>query len=98
MFRFTGKTGKINNGLAEIHSSDPHVEWAKSLATVRLQRQPAAGISILLEQAMREEPEDALASEILRLMHLPGVPVQIQFYHDNTIKALPLVSLYNSTN
>ena len=74
------------------------MEWVKSLATVRLQRQPAAGISILLEQAMREEPEDALASEILRLMHLLGVPVQIRFYHDNAIKAFPLVSLYNSTN
>ena len=77
VFRFTGKPGKIN-GPAEIYSRDRHVECAKILSSARLHRQPTAGISIPSEQAMREQPGDALANEILELMHLLNVPLGIR--------------------
>lgn len=75
VFRFTGMPGKIG-GSAEIYSRDRHVECATILSNTRIQRQSTAiGLS---EQAMRDQPGEALANELLELMHLLNIPVGIR--------------------
>lgn len=72
VFRFTGQPGHIG-GLAEEYSRDRHVECAMILANARLQREgmiSSTATTALSEKAMRDQPGEALANEILELMHL----------------------------
>lgn len=74
-FRFTGMPGKIGKS-AEIYSRDRHVECAKILANARLLRQP--GAKIASEEAMKEQPGESLANELLELMQLLDIPLGIR--------------------
>jgi hydroxyacid-oxoacid transhydrogenase len=76
VFRFTGMPGKIG-GPAEEYSRDRHVECARILANARLKRQDGT-TSVLSEPAMRDQPGQALANEILELINLLKIPIGIR--------------------
>lgn len=80
VFRFTGMPGKILDPAAEEYSRDRHVECAIILANARVQRQNGSGSSttVLSEKAMRDQPGEALANELLELMRLLQIPVGIR--------------------
>lgn len=83
VFRFTGMPGKIG-GLAEEYSRDRHVECAMILANARVQRQAptisSGAATAPSELAMKDQPGEALANELLELMHLLDVPVGIRSF------------------
>jgi hydroxyacid-oxoacid transhydrogenase len=94
VFRFTGMPGKIG-GPAELYCRDRHVECARILANARTQRNSAASTSAPSEHAMREQPGEALANEILELMHLLEIPVGIRSlgYNESDIDELAMGTL-----
>lgn len=85
VFRFTGTPGKIEDPVAERYSRDRHVECAMILANARTQWQSSSASSSSSttapsEKAMRDQPGDALANEILELMHVLSIPVGIRTF------------------
>jgi len=86
VFRFTGMPGQIPDLAAEKYSQDRHVECAMILANARLQRQcddtttaaAAATTAVSSEKAMRDQPGEALANELLELMTVLKIPVGIR--------------------
>ncbi|KAL9187412.1 hypothetical protein ACHAXT_001515 [Thalassiosira profunda] len=93
VFRFTGAPGKIV-GPAEAQALDRHAECATILADARVQRLTDAGASIgtaaLSEKAIRDQPGEALANELLELMHTLEMPVGIRSlgYDESDIDSL----------
>ncbi|KAL7530463.1 hypothetical protein ACHAXR_005215, partial [Thalassiosira sp. AJA248-18] len=79
VFRFTGEPGHIG-GLAEEYSRDRHVECAMILANARMQWHSDVATSAPppSEHAMRDQPGEALANELLELMHLLDIPIGIR--------------------
>ena len=83
VFRFTGTPGMIGDPVAERYSRDRHVECAMITANARMQRQADDGslsnaATIPSEKAMRDQPGEALANELLEMMHLLKIPVGIR--------------------
>jgi hydroxyacid-oxoacid transhydrogenase len=84
VFRFTGQPGQICDPVAEKYSQDRHAECALILANARLQRitdtnsSSPSMTSILSEKAIRQHPGEALANELLELMHLLKIPVGLR--------------------
>jgi len=76
VFRFTGNLDKSDP--LQQYASDRHVECATILANARLQRRGNTGQEILSERAMRDRPGDALANELLELMHELDIPIGIR--------------------
>lgn len=92
VFRFTGKPGTIPNPVAERYSRDRHVECAMILANSRAQRQDDTAFSntVPSEKAMRNEPGEALANELLELMTLLDIPIGIRTlgYDESDLESL----------
>jgi len=80
VFRFTGMPGKISDPSAERYSRDRHLECAIILANARIQRLTDASTTTTApsEKAMRDQPGEALANELLELMDLLKIPVGIR--------------------
>jgi len=81
VFRFIGMPGQIENPFAEKYSRDRHVECAMRLENARMQWQTSASssaVTALPESATRDQPGEALANEILKLMHLLSITVGIR--------------------
>ncbi len=76
VFRFTGNLDK--NHPLQKYSADRHVECAMILANARLQRRQNTGQDSPSERAMKDQPGDALANEILELMHDLDIPIGIR--------------------
>lgn len=83
VFRFTGMPGTIDDPAAEAYSRDRHVECAAILANARMARQSdttssSTAATMPSERAMRDQPGEALANELLELMHLLHIPIGIR--------------------
>jgi len=76
VFRFTGNLDKSDP--LQKYSADRHVECATILANARLQRRGNTGQEIPSQRAMRDQPGDALANELLELMHELDIPIGIR--------------------
>lgn len=80
-FRFTGEPGRISGAAGE-RSRDRHAECAAMLADARLRRSGTGGggahPSVPSERAIRDQPGEALANELLELMHSLEIPVGIR--------------------
>jgi len=92
VFRYTGQPGAIKDSIAEKYSQDRHVECAMIMANARIQRQAedSSSTSIPSEKAIRDQPGDALANELLELMHLLKIPIGIRSlgYDESDIESL----------
>jgi hydroxyacid-oxoacid transhydrogenase len=75
VFRFTGNL-KGNDPVQKC-SADRHVECAMILADARFKRRGNAE-EVLSERAMRDKPGDALANELLELMHDLDIPIGLR--------------------
>ena len=64
VFRFTGKPGTID-GPAERYSQDRHVECATILANARQRQDGTPSTAVPSSKAMRDQPGEALANELL---------------------------------
>jgi len=76
VFRFTGNLDK--NDPLQKYSADRHVECAMILSNARLQRRENTVQDSPSERAMKDQPGDALANEILELMHDLDIPIGIR--------------------
>ena len=77
VFRFTGNLDKSDP--LQKYSADRHVECAMILANARLQRRGGnTGHEISSERAMKDQPGDALANELLELMYDLDIPIGIR--------------------
>ncbi|KAL7554807.1 hypothetical protein ACHAWF_018347 [Thalassiosira exigua] len=80
VFRFTGAPGKVE-GKAGERNRDRHAECASILAEARVERSRVDGsvaAAVPSMKAMLDSPGDALADEILELMHVLEVPVGLR--------------------
>lgn len=98
VFRFTGKPGQISNPTAEKHCQDRHAECALILHNARLQRLTHANSSSMTtisEKAIRQHPGEALANELLELMHLLKIPAGLRSlgYNESDVKELARATL-----
>eukprot|EP00580_Thalassiosira_gravida_P002868 CAMPEP_0201608362 /NCGR_PEP_ID=MMETSP0492-20130828/7157_1 /ASSEMBLY_ACC=CAM_ASM_000837 /TAXON_ID=420259 /ORGANISM="Thalassiosira gravida, Strain GMp14c1" /LENGTH=554 /DNA_ID=CAMNT_0048073111 /DNA_START=191 /DNA_END=1855 /DNA_ORIENTATION=+ len=80
VFRFTGTPGQISDPFADEYSRDRHVECAMILADARMRRPNGASSAIHApsEKAVRDQPGEALANELLEMMNLLKIPVGIR--------------------
>jgi len=76
VFRITGNLDK--NDPLQKYSADRHVECAMILSNARLQRRENTVQDSPSERAMKDQPGDALANEILELMHDLDIPIGIR--------------------
>jgi len=76
VFRFTGNLDKSDP--LQQYAADRHVECAMILANARLQRRGYTGQEFPSQRAMQERPGDALANELLELMHELDIPIGIR--------------------
>jgi hydroxyacid-oxoacid transhydrogenase len=98
VFRFTGKPGQIINPMAEKYSQDRHAECALILHNARLQRltnDNSSPMTTISEKAIRQHPGEALANELLELMHLLNIPVGLRSlgYNESDVKELARATL-----
>jgi hydroxyacid-oxoacid transhydrogenase len=80
VFKFTGSNLDENDPIQK-RSVDRHVECAIILANARLQRRGDSvtiGQEVTSEKAMRDKPGDALANELLELMHDLEIPIGLR--------------------
>lgn len=75
VFRFTGKPQESDDNLLRQHIIERHALCARILAEARVERQ---GGGVPSDSAMKSEPGEALAAELLELMSELDVPLGIR--------------------
>jgi len=83
VFRFTGAPRAIDDAAAQQYSNDRHVECSMILSNERIargssDRSSSSAVIVPSERAVRDQPGEALAEEILEMMHLLNIPVGIR--------------------